>query len=93
MKKETICGTIAACSKVVPFVKKNGTKGVKCVLYIKGLDGQERAVTVTGELTNWSGCIDMLVEVEYIHRVFPLINRGYDWYGNELNALNIKAMM
>ena len=91
-KKETIRGRVAACSEVEQYTKKNGEPGVKCVLHIVGAEGIERAITATGELTNWIGCEGMEVEVEYVNRVFPFQRKGMDWYGNDVYAVNIKSI-
>ena len=89
---ETFRGHIAACSRVEQFRKKNGQDNVKCVLHIVGADGAERAITATGEHTNWVGCQGMEVEVEYVNRVFPFQHNGMDWYGNDLYAVNITSI-
>ena len=91
-KIEKIVGAIAACSKVETFAKRNGSTSQKCMLRIESADGAERAITVTGDLVNWAGCLGLRVEVEYVHRVFPFVRNGSTWFGNDLYALRIKSI-
>ena len=91
-KTERISGTIAACTKVETFTKANGSKAQKCVFRIMSFDGTERAITVTGDLVNWAGCLGMKIEVEYVHRVFPFMRNGATWYGNDLYAVRIESI-
>ena len=91
-KTETIRGRIAGCTRVEQYTKKNGEQSVKCVLHVVSAEGPERAVVLTGELTNWIGCVGLEVEVEYVNRVFPFQRKGMDWYGNDVYAVNIKTI-
>lgn len=90
-KNEIICGKIAACTKVESFVKRDGKASRKCVLCIESPEGSKRAITVTGDLVNWAGCLGMRVEVAYVHRVFPFARNGSTWYGNDLYAVSISS--
>ena len=91
-KTEIIRGRVAACSEVEQYTKKNGEPGAKCVFHIVGTEGIERAITATGELTNWKGCEGLDVEVEYVNRVFEFSRKGKAWYGTDCYAVNIKSI-
>ena len=88
---EIICGTIAACTKVESFVKRDGKVSRKCVLCVESPEGAKRAITITGDLANWAGCLGMKIEVEYVHRVFPFMRNEATWYGNDLYAVRITS--
>ena len=91
-KTEIIRGKIAGCTRVEQYTKKNGEQSVKGALHGVSAEGPERAVVLTGELTNWKGCEGMDVEVEYINRVFPFSRKGKTWYGTDCYAVNIKSI-
>ena len=93
-KTEIIRGRIVGCTAVEHYTKRNGEKGQKCVLHVASDEGTERAVVLTDNHTHWRACVgmDVEVEVEYIHRVFPFLRKGKDWIGNDLYATNIKAI-
>ena len=109
MRIETIRGHIVGCSKLEEYVKPNGELAVKCALHIVSSEADnseplgreddyaghtERAITCSGGLTNWLGCIGSLVEVKYVHRVFSFSRRNGKgvWYGNDLYAVSIRSI-
>ena len=95
--KQIIQGTIAGCSPLEQYNKRNGEPSVKCVIHVKGYDNghekpQELAVSLSGDFSKWAGRIGAAVEVEYVNRVFPFKRGDMDWFGNDVYAVNIKEL-
>ena len=90
MNIQKMTGIIAGASPVKRFTKKNGNVSESAVLHIvvncNHSHPQEVAVKVTGDYVNYAQCVGMTVEVEYICRVFPFIEKGtgYQSFGNDL---------
>ena len=108
MRIESIRGQIVGCSELEQYTTKAGETRVKCTLHIVGNEVSnndatsredehagraERAITCSGDLTNWLGCIGSQVEVRYIQRVFGFKKDGAkQWYGNDLYAISINSI-
>lgn len=93
-----IQGYIAGASSIERFTKKDGTEGMKAILYIKEVSNEphptEVAVKVSGDDTYYTGCVGMTVEVEYAVRVFPFTGKktGAQTYGNDIYARRIEII-
>ena len=93
-----IKGIIAGASSVERFTKKDGTESKSAMLYIQELSNDahpnEVAVKVTGDKTNYAGCMGMEVEVEYVVRVFEFRDKktGGKTYGNDVYAHAIEII-
>lgn len=92
---QKIIGVISDATAVENFSKKDGSRGCKCILKITAISDdaypQEVAVSVTGDNTNYSRCLGMSVEVEYINRVFEFTKEGSRRFGNDVYLHSIKA--
>ena len=95
---QKIQGIIAGASSVERFTKKDGTESKSAILHIQELNDDphpiEIAVKVTGNKTEYAGCVGMEVEVEYVLRVFAFTDKktGGKTYGNDVYAYNIEIV-
>lgn len=98
MALKTITGIIAGASSVECFEKKDGTESKSAMLHIQAVGNdrypEEVAIKVTGENAEYAGCTGMVVEVEYVVRVFAFADKktGGKTFGNDVYARTINII-
>ena len=98
MAVKKITGIIAGATSVERFTKKDGTESKSAMLHIQVVSNdrypEEVAVKVTGENAEYAGCTGMLVDVEYVVRVFAFADKktGGKTFGNDVYARTIKII-
>lgn len=94
MKRElhVISGTIFSSCSPLKYQKKDGTDGVKGMLWIKTDEGTEMAIEVRNDLVNYVGCMGMRVKVSYLVRVAECNKRGKNWFCNDIYAVTVERI-
>lgn len=95
----TIRGTIVGASRVRDIVTKRGKRNQSAMLHIREDAGNgnsaQVAVSVSGELCNYVGCVGARVTVDYVIRVFEIKDKdkkGIKAFGNDVYATSINMI-